>query len=128
MAAGCKTIEFMNAMHYDETMEFFKNCTLFVLPSRSEARGRVLLEAMACAKPVIGSRVGGIPEYIEDGVTGLLFENENRDDFAGKMKSLLENPALRAKLGRQAYERTHSQHSSESYVIHFRAMIEMLPR
>jgi len=126
MAVGCNTIQFMKPLHYDGIMELFKNCTFCVLPSRSEAMGRVVLESMASAKPVIGSNVGGIPEYIQDGVTGLLFENENIDDLAAKMKLLLEDNELRERLGRHAYKKSHSDYSSEAYLGHFRSMIKMV--
>ena len=66
-------------------------CSLFVLPSRTEAMGRVLLEAMACKKPIIASNVGGIPEIIKDGYNGLLFESENVDDLAEKIRLVLSN-------------------------------------
>ncbi|RIK19029.1 MAG: hypothetical protein DCC52_15450 [Chloroflexi bacterium] len=56
-------------------------------------------EAMACARPVVGSRFGGIPEVIADGETGLLAEPENANDFAEKIGRLLDDEKLRERFG-----------------------------
>ncbi|MGI4790069.1 MAG: glycosyltransferase family 4 protein [Janthinobacterium lividum] len=56
-----------------QTVQLFHGCQFFVLPSRQEPQGIVSLEAMACAKPVVAARVGGVPEIVLDGETGLLF-------------------------------------------------------
>lgn len=75
-----------------------------VLPSISESFGIVLLEAMACGKPVIASNVGGIPELIAENV-GLLVKPKNSKELAEKMDYLLENPDIRDILGKNALEK-----------------------
>ncbi|MDG6220441.1 MAG: glycosyltransferase family 4 protein, partial [Candidatus Thermoplasmatota archaeon] len=60
-------------------------CDAYVLPSEFEAFGIVLLEAMACEKPCIGTRVGGVPEVIEDGKTGFLVEYEDSKALSEKL-------------------------------------------
>ncbi len=70
-------------------------CDLFVLPSRTEALGYVLLEAGRAACAAIGTRVGGIPEVIEDGVSGRTVEPENPEALAAALRSLVEDSALR---------------------------------
>ena len=77
------------------------SCSFFVLPSRTEAMGRVLVEAMAAGKPVIGSNVDGIPNVIKDGVNGFLFENEDVNDLAQKLEKLITNPELRKRMGNE---------------------------
>jgi D-inositol-3-phosphate glycosyltransferase len=62
-------------------------------------------EAMACARPVVGSRFGGIPEVIADGETGFLAEPENALDFAEKIGRLLDDANLRARFGQCGRER-----------------------
>jgi glycosyltransferase involved in cell wall biosynthesis len=92
------------------------SCAMLVLPSRSEAMGRVLVEAMAAGKPRIGARVDGIPTVIEDGIDGLLFESENIDDLANKMDSLMSNQELRTRLGKNGENRAKKDFTMENYV------------
>ncbi len=90
-------------------------CAIFVLPSRSEAMGRVLLEAAAAGKPRIGSNVGGIPRVIENEKDGLLFESENVDALKHHLDRLMGNPALREKLGANARARALREFAPERY-------------
>lgn len=91
------------------------SCAVFVLPSRSEAMGRVLVESMAAGKPRIGANVDGIPAVIEDGVDGLLFESENIDDLAEKLDTLMSDPELRNKLGKNGAARAKEGYTKEKY-------------
>jgi len=90
-------------------------CGMLVLPSRSEAMGRILVESMAAGKPRIGSNVDGIPTVINDGVDGLLFESENIQDLADKMRMLMESGDLRRKLGAASARRAKLEFSTETY-------------
>ncbi|MCB2156761.1 glycosyltransferase family 4 protein [bacterium] len=74
---------------------------ILVHPSLIEAFGLVVAEAQACGTPVIGSRVGGIPENIVDGETGFLVDPASPDQIAEKVILLLDDPMLRAQLGAQ---------------------------
>lgn len=125
MAAGCSRIQFHKPVHYDKISDYFKNCTIFVLPSRTEAMGRVLIEAMACGKPVIGARVGGIPEVIDHEINGLLFDAENVKDLEGSIRRLLVNPGFRRKLGLNGYNKVKREFSSEVYNKTFASFISM---
>ncbi len=75
------------------------------LPSRDEGFGLMLVEAMASGKPVVASAVGGIPEVIEDGVTGLLVPPEDSLALAKALKTLLSNQNLRITMGRAGKKR-----------------------
>jgi len=75
---------------------------IFVLASHMEGLGTSILDAQSVGLPVLASRVGGIPEIIEDGVSGLLAEAGNPDDFAAKLSRLIDHAALREKLGTEA--------------------------
>lgn len=117
-------IIFHKGMAYDELKKFFLNCYCFVLSSRTEGMGRVLLEAMASGKPVIGSNVGGIPSLIEDGRNGFLFESENVDDLADKLQRLLSDPTLARRMGEESRRIVEEKFSSEKYVENFRKMVD----
>jgi len=79
--------------------------TVVVLPSRSEAFGLVALEAAALARPVVAFAVGGLPEVIEDGVTGRIVDSETPSALAEALVDLLRSPALAAGMGQAARDR-----------------------
>ncbi|TWT80125.1 GDP-mannose-dependent alpha-(1-6)-phosphatidylinositol monomannoside mannosyltransferase [Planctomycetes bacterium CA13] len=89
----------------DDIAALMQSIDVLVIPSRFEGLGLVILEAMACGKPVIGSRVGGIAETVVDGVTGLLFENEDIAGLRDAMLRLVDDPALRRQMGAAGRER-----------------------
>jgi len=120
------TIQFVKPVFYDELREYFLNCYCFVLPSREEGMGMVLLEAMASGKPVIGSNVGGIPGLIENGRNGFLFKSENIDDLADKLDKLLSNPEMARQMGEEGKCIVREKFSSQKYVEHFTNMIEAI--
>lgn len=112
---GAKVM-FMPGVSHKEISSHFQKCLFYVLSSRTEGIPRVLIEAMACGKPVIGSNVGGVPDVIANGETGLLFESQNDADLAEKMKTLLDDPELRARFGRSGLRRSKELFSPEVYV------------
>jgi glycosyltransferase involved in cell wall biosynthesis len=94
---------------------FLQAADCFVCPSLwAEAAGLVNLEAQASGLPVVASRIGGIPEYVEDGRTGLLFPPGDVHALAGCLRRLYDTPALCRELGRQARLATVARFSSES--------------
>jgi glycosyltransferase involved in cell wall biosynthesis len=87
-----------------------------VLPSYREAQGMVILEAMALSRPVVASRVGGIPEMIEDGVTGLLVPPHDAEALAAAIVRLLQNHPLADTLGRAGHDMVHDRFCIELMV------------
>jgi glycosyltransferase involved in cell wall biosynthesis len=82
-----------------ESLEsWFQRASLLALPSWEEAFGLVLIEAMAREVPVVAARVGGIPEAVEDGVSGLLFNRGNAAELAERISALLGDDGLRGRL------------------------------
>jgi glycosyltransferase involved in cell wall biosynthesis len=77
---------------------------LVVSASHYESFGRTLVEAMAAARPVVATAVGGVPEIIDDGVTGLLVPPHDPSALASGVARLLSDPALRARMGRAGRE------------------------
>ncbi len=80
-----------------------------VLPSYREALGLTILEAMALSRPVVASNVGGIPEMVEDGVTGLLVPPRDADALAGAIVRLLRDHPLADTLARAGHDLVHAQ-------------------
>jgi sugar transferase (PEP-CTERM/EpsH1 system associated) len=89
---------------------------VFVLPSLSEGMSNTLLEAMAVGLPIVASRVGGNPEIIEDECSGLLFKAGDVSELIARLKALVQNPALRQKLGQAARKRAESKLSLERMI------------
>lgn len=89
--------------------------TVLILPSLSEGLGRVLIEAMATGTPVIGTHVGGIPDIIQEGVTGFLVPPADENVLAEKMVYLLENPAKALEMGKKGREFVQNYFSPEIY-------------
>jgi glycosyltransferase involved in cell wall biosynthesis len=95
-----------------ETHPLFQAADACVCPSLwAEAAGLVNLEAQACGLPVLASAVGGIPEYVADGVTGLLFPPGDHKALAACVRRLLDEPGLAAALGRRARARAEAEFS-----------------
>ena len=88
--------------------DWMRAMDIFVLPSDTESFPNALLEAMACGCSAIGSRVGGIPELIEDGRSGLLFDPGNANSLADALKTLIQNDSLRRSLGAAGAERARA--------------------
>jgi len=87
-----------------------------VLPSWREAQGLSILEAMALSRPVVASDVGGIPEMIEDGVTGLLVPHDNPVALGAAIVRLLKDHALADMLGRAGHDLVHDRFCIELMV------------
>ena len=87
---------------FQSPQKFYNVADVFVLPSRQEGFGLVVIEAMLMKTPVIRSNTEGAEDQIVHGQDGLLFENENAGDLAAKLKKLLNDKELREKLGKNA--------------------------
>ncbi len=88
-------VEFVGYVQYNDLPKYYSSADVFVRPSLSEGLGNVFLEAMACGVPIIGTPVGGIPDFLEDRKTGLFCQVNNPQDIAKKIKEILENDELR---------------------------------
>lgn len=86
---------------------FMKRLDIFVLPSRYEGLGLVLLEAMASALPVVASNVSAIPEIVLDGQTGLLCPVDQVESFSEAIDFLAARPSIRRSMGLKGLERVH---------------------
>lgn len=97
------SVQFLGKM--DGIGDLLRSADLFLLPSASESFGLAALEAMACGVPVIGSRVGGLPEVVEDGSSGFLLEVGDVDAMTARSLELLTNEKRLSEMRRAAVER-----------------------
>ena len=94
----------------------YQSASFIVLPSVwYEGFPTVLVEAMLHGKAIICSDIGGLPEIVDDGVTGLLFKPGDADDLAEKIRYLWEQPDLCAKMGQAGRNKALSEYSTEKY-------------
>jgi colanic acid/amylovoran biosynthesis glycosyltransferase len=98
-------ITWIGAVGQDEIRDHYADSDVFCLPSFAEGVPIVLMEAMAMELPVVASAIAGIPELVEDQVSGFLVRPGRTDDLADRLARLLEDPSLRAEMGRAGRQR-----------------------
>jgi glycosyltransferase involved in cell wall biosynthesis len=92
-----------------ELPKYYSLADLAVFPSLAdESFGMAICEAMACGRAVLSTRVGGIPELVTDGETGILVEPGNSEELGDRMDRLFSDPHLRSRLGAKALDRVRS--------------------
>jgi glycosyltransferase involved in cell wall biosynthesis len=112
-AANVELLGHLNGSRLDG---FFRNCSLLVLPSNCyEGFPGAIIEAMVQGKAVICSRIGGLPEIVDDGVTGLLFEPGDAMDLAAKIEKLWARPELSTKMGKAGRDKVLREYSPARY-------------
>jgi N-acetyl-alpha-D-glucosaminyl L-malate synthase BshA len=100
----------------EEVLSLLSASDVFVLPSAQESFGLAALEAMACEVPVVASRVGGLPEVIEHGVTGYLHPPEALDEMAASVLKLVTDPVHQREIGQAACRRVREHFCAERVV------------
>jgi glycosyltransferase involved in cell wall biosynthesis len=116
-------VEFAGFLTGENLRRAIERCAFFVIPSEwYENCPCTILEAYSAGKPVVGSRIGGIPELIKDGEDGFLFEPGNQEELAGKIDLLLSNPDRIIEMGRAGRDRMEQEYSRRS---HYRRLLEI---
>ncbi|MDH5523367.1 MAG: glycosyltransferase family 4 protein [Desulfobulbaceae bacterium] len=105
-------VSFVGFINQVEKKKYFEEADVFVLPSIFETFGMVLLEAMCFKVPVVASRVGGIPEIIEDGVDGILCDPGNAHELFKKLEELYLDQNKREQLADNAYRKVTKKFST----------------
>lgn len=118
----------IGACHFEpataDVRQWFHAIDVFVLCSTSESFSNSLLEAMACGCCPIATRVGGLPEMIEEGKSGLLVESGNAADLAAKLEGVIADDELRNALAKKAAERAHGEFSVQAFVSNMEGIYE----
>jgi glycosyltransferase involved in cell wall biosynthesis len=106
--------EFLGQLDTEDIVQFYHNARMVVFATLCyEGFPTVLLEAMSHGLPVICSRIGGLPEIVDDGITGLLYEPGNADELADRIRALWQNPALCQKLGEAGLRKVREDYAAE---------------
>lgn len=124
LASGSNNIKLHGAYDAADALKLLNRLDVVVVPSLwYENSPLVILESFAAKRPVIGTRVGGIAEVVQDNFNGLLFERGNADDLARVLLRVVDDPALLARLARNIPPpRTVEQDMSEMMAIYERVL------
>lgn len=118
-----KNVEFTGTLNGKALQQEVLGARFVAVPSEwYENSPLVIYEAFAMGKPVIGSRIGGIPELIEEGKDGFLFEPGNSGELRKMIRKLLDHPSLASAMGRQARRKAEKTMDPE---IHYRKLMRM---
>lgn len=99
--------------HQEQSYDFINMMDVFVLPSLHEGIPMVLLEALALRRPVVASRVGGIPEVLAHSYSGVLVSPNNPEELATAIQSLIENPSKAVAFGSSGRSQVESEFSAD---------------
>ena len=102
--------------YQDSVAPFFSAFDAFVLPSVNEGTPVTAIEALAGGRPVVATRVGGVPDVVRDGVDGFLVEAGAIDDLADRLARLATDPELRERMGQAGRERVLSRYAVDRLV------------
>ncbi len=119
-------VVFKGKLTLEQTRDEMKNCYCLVLPSLTEGLGRVLIEAGALAKPLIGSRTGGIVDLIIPEKNGFLTEPGKTNDLIEKLSILLDSKEKAQKMGRESRRMMAENFSNQKYIAHYLQMLNSL--
>lgn len=102
--------------HVDQVADFIKQLDIVVCSSHFESFGRCLIEGMACGKPIVATRVGAIPEVVEDQKTGILVPPHNPQALADAVSKLLDDEKMRNVMGKYGRVRVEQLFGMENYI------------
>ena len=109
-------LRFYGRIERDRLFNFYKEADIFVLPSRADGLNLVCMEALSFGLPVISTLVGGIPEIVDDGVTGLLVKPEDAFELAKAIEYLIRNPQVAEVMSRRGPEQIKDKFSPDKSV------------
>ena len=109
-------VEYLGQMVGEEKYEVISSSDVFLFPTTNECFGLVLLEAMQFSLPIVATDEGGIPDIVQNGVTGLICRKNDPGAFAECIKKLLEDPKMRRQMGENGRSRFHSHYTEDIFL------------
>jgi glycosyltransferase involved in cell wall biosynthesis len=106
-------VTLLGSVPREDLVRWYQRSTVFVAPTLWDNSPNTVYEAMSCGTPVVASNVGGIPELVDDGVTGLLVPHSDSDALSSAVVRILTDDGLRARLGKCSREKVVSSYSVE---------------
>jgi glycosyltransferase involved in cell wall biosynthesis len=99
-----------------DKLDFLNQADIFIYPSYYEGMPIAVIEAMACGLPIVASRVGGLPDLIQEGVNGFLIEPGKPEQLALALNKLTNDDKLRVSMGRAGFQLANNQYDIEKHV------------
>ena len=112
----------------DNVAAYLQACDVFAFPTLDEALGMSAVEAQACGLPAVASRTGGVPDIVEDGVTGLLVPPGEASALADALRSLLSDPERRSGFAAAARARMTERFAFDTMVTRYAELFRSLAR
>ena len=104
-------VKFLGFVSHEDIPKYLSICDIFIRPSRSEGFGNSFIEAMASGLPVIATPVGGIPDFLDDKITGVFCSPDNPHSIVQSVKLILDDNVLRRNIIRGAYHRVTERYT-----------------
>lgn len=121
-------LSFLGPLPPAEALRVIATCDVFARPSRTDAISFAVLEAMAMGRPVIATAVGGLPEVVADGVTGVLVPPGDDEALARAIATLSADPALRRRMGSAGAARVAAEFSESTMIDEYEAAFRAVLR
>ena len=109
-------VHILGSVSGEQLLEEYLKAGIFVFPSHFETSPNVVMEAMATGLPIVTTRVGGIPDMIDDGISGFLVNAGNVSEIVEKVELILNNSSLADNLGKKAKEKALEKFTEEAVV------------
>lgn len=126
------SVELAGAVAHDDVPHLIRTASVVAMPSRRESFGLVAVEAALMGRPVVATRVGGLPEVVSHGETGLLVAPDRVSELTAALAALLASPALAARLGdegrRRAVRRFAPEQQLDAYAALYHRVVQAAPR
>jgi 1,2-diacylglycerol 3-alpha-glucosyltransferase len=116
---------FIGFVEQDHLPALYNSADIFIMPSPEELQSIATLEAMACGKPILAANGRALPELVEPGVNGYLFQPVQPEDAAHKMNQLMEEREKWSAIGQASFERSQ-QHSLQNTIMHYEEQYRMV--